>query len=125
LSINMIPNREDSAGMTIQVTELHSERSKGVGSMRVGLESDGSLVPSRITRRFEPANGMAVHTFEFNASNTEALLESSKSRVFLQTRAAAQLGAWQLETGQPIRVEVTSVPESLPQAILPTTSFSR
>ena len=125
LSISMMSNREDAAGLVIQVTELHGERSTGVGSVRVALESDETIVPSRITRGFEPANGMAVHTFEFGASNAQAFLESSKSRVSIQTRATAQLGAWQLQSGQPIRVEVTTVPESLAQPILPTTLLSR
>jgi hypothetical protein len=125
LSVSMMSNRVDSAGLLIQVTEIHSERSTGVGSMRVGLDWDETIVASRITHRFEPANGLAIHTFEFDAANAETLLESSKSRVCVQTRAAAQMGAWQLQTGQAIRVEVTSVPESLPQPILPTTLVPR
>jgi hypothetical protein len=122
LSISLISNRADSAGLVIQVTELHSERSSGVGSLRVALETDDTIAPSRVTRRFEPANGMAVHTFEFSSANAQALLDSSKSKIAIQTRAAAQLGAWQLQAGQPLRVEVTTVPESLPQPILPTST---
>lgn len=119
LSINLVTNRDDSNGFAIQITELHSDRSKGVGSLRVGLESDDAIVPSRVTRRFEPANNMAIHTFEFEATNGEAFLESGRSRVTIQTRVAAHEGAWQVQAGQPIRVDVNSVPESLPHAKLP------
>jgi Caspase domain len=125
LSVNLMANRNDSAGLSLQVTESHSDRSKGVGSLRVGLETEDSLVPARVTRHFEAANSMAVHTFEFDASNAEAFLSSGKSRVCIQSRSAVHEGAWQLQSGQPIRVEVTSVPESLPQAKLPTSVLPR
>ncbi len=125
LSVTIIANRGDSAGLVLQVTESHSDRSKGVGSIRVGLESEESIVPSRVTRRFEPANSMAVHTFEFDAMSAQAFQESSQSRIAIQSRAAVQLGAWQLQSGQPIHVEVTAVPETLPQPNLPTAILSR
>ena len=125
LSVSLMANREDSAGLVLQVTESHSDRSKGVGSLRVGLETEDSLVPSRVTRHFEQANNMAVHTFEFDASNAEAFLSSAKSRLCIQTRSAVHEGAWQLQAGQPIRVEVTSVPESLPHAKFPTSVLPR
>lgn len=125
LNINIIANRDNSAGLILQVTESHSERSKGVGSIRVGLETDEAIFPSRVTRHFEPANNIAVHSFEFEGASAEAFLASAASRVCLQTRAASIEGAWQIQTGQPIRVEVNSVPESLPHAILPTSLLPR
>ena len=125
LSINMKSNRDESAVFVLQIIESHSDRSKGVGSIRVGLETDEAIVPSRVTHHFEPANGLALHTFEFEASNAEVFLASAKSRVCLQTRTASHEGAWQLQAGQPIRVEVISVPESLPHANLPTSMLPR
>lgn len=125
LGISLVANRENAAGAVIQVTESHSDRSKGVGSIRVGLETDDGIVPSRVTHHFEPANSMAVHTFEFEASNAEVFLASAKSRVCVQSRAASHEGAWQLQAGQAIRVEVNSIPESLPQANVPTSVLSR
>jgi Caspase domain len=119
ITINLIPNRDDAAGLIIQVTETHSDRSLGVGSIRIGLDDDLSIVPSRVTRRFESANNIAVHTFEFDALNAQSLLAASNSRISIQSRSALQLGAWQLQSSQPIRVEIASIPESLPQAILP------
>ena len=120
LGINIMANRVDSGGLEVQITESHSDRSKGVGSIRVGLETDESIAPSRVTRLFDPDNNMAVHTFEFETSNAEVFLASSRSRVTIQSRVAAHEGAWQLQAGQPIRVELNSVPESLPHAHLPT-----
>ncbi len=120
LSINIIANRASSGGVDVQITETHSDRSKGVGSIRVGLETDDAIVPSRVTRHFEPANNMAVHTFEFEPLNAEVFLAAARSRVTIQSRVAVHEGAWQLQGGQPIRVEVNSVPESLPHAKLPT-----
>ncbi len=125
LSVNIMANRENTAGSVIQVTESHSDRSKGVGSIRVGLESEEGIVPSRVTHHFEPANSLAVHTFEFEASNAELFLASAKSRVCVQSRAASHEGAWQLQAGQAIRVEVNSIPESLPHANLPTSVLPR
>ena len=125
LSINFMANRDDSAGLILQVTESHSDRSKGVGSIRVGLETDEAIVPSRVTHHFEAANSMAVHTFEFDRSNAEVFLSSAKSRVCVQSRAASHEGAWQLQAGQAIRVEVNSIPESLPHANLPTSVLPR
>lgn len=119
IAVNLIPNRDDSTGLIVQVTETHNDRSLGIGSIRVGLDAEGPTVASRVTRRFEAANSIAVHTFEFEASNAQSLLASSNSRISIQSRSALQLGAWQLQSSQPIRVEITSVPESLPQPILP------
>ncbi len=125
LSVNIMANRENPGATVIQVTESHSDRSKGVGSIRVGLETDEGIVPSRVTHHFEPANSMTVHTFEFEASNAEVFLASAKSRVCVQSRAASHEGAWQLQAGQAIRVEVNSIPESLPRANLPTSLLPR
>ncbi|MEQ1827656.1 MAG: vWA domain-containing protein [Pirellula sp.] len=119
LGIHIIANRANSGGLEVQITESHGDRSKGVGSIRVGLETDQAIVPSRVTRRFEPANNMAVHTFEFEASNAELFQGSPRSRLTIQSRTAAHEGAWQLHAGQPIRVEVSAVPESLPHINLP------
>lgn len=118
LGVNIIDGRVDSGGLEVQITESHSDRSKGVGAIRVGLETDESIVPSRVTHLFEPANNLAIHTFEFDAATADLLMGSSRSRITIQSRSATHEGAWQLQGGQPIRVEVTTVPESLPSPFL-------
>ncbi len=119
LRINIIERRPEAEGIEIQVTELHGDRSRGVGAIRVQLETDESMLPDRITRRFESANRMAVHTFELNAALGRSILRSPSARLTIQSRAAAHEGAWQLQAGQPIRVDVGSVPETLPLIGLP------
>ena len=123
LTVNIFDKRASSGGLELRIAEIHSDRSRGVGSIRVSLETEQSVASSRITRRFEPANNMAIHTFEFNASNGEELLRSLESRIVIQSRVAAHEGAWQIQAGQPIRVEITGTPETLPQIKLPSLSF--
>jgi hypothetical protein len=114
LSISIAANRSNAGGAVVMVTESHGERSLGVGSIRVGLETEDATIPSRVTRSFDLDNRMAVHTFEFDDTSAEAFLASGRSRISIQTRSAAHDGAWQLQAGQPIRVDVTSIPELLP-----------
>jgi hypothetical protein len=120
LSIHVLENRAKPEVVEIQVTEMHNDRSSGIGSIRVNLETEESNMPSRILRRFETESKMAIHTFEFDASVSARMLRSPASRLTIQSRAASHEGAWQLQAGQPIRVDVTSIPETLPQIGFPT-----
>ena len=119
LSIHVLENRAKPESVEIQVTEMHNDRSSGIGSIRVNLETEESNMPSRIVRRFETESKMAIHTFEFDASVGARMLRSPASRLTIQSRAASHEGAWQLQAGQPIRVDVTSIPETLPQIGFP------
>lgn len=120
LSIRVLENRAKPESVEIHVTEMHNDRSSGIGSIRVNLETEESNMPSRIIRRFETESKMAIHTFEFDASVGARMLRSPASRLTIQSRAASHEGAWQLQAGQPIRVDVTSIPETLPQIGFPT-----
>lgn len=119
LRINVFESRANSENMAIQVTELHSERSRGVGSIRVSIDMNDGGIPARVTHRYEAASRMAIHTFEFPAAQGRELLRSNLSTISIQSRSACHEGAWQLQAGQPIRVDVTSVPETLPLSGLP------
>lgn len=121
LRIHVFDNRANSEYMAIQVTEVHSERSRGVGSIRVSMDMKDGPMPSRVTHRFEAASKIAIHTFEFPAAQGRDLLRSNMSTISVQSRTACHEGAWQLQAGQPIRVDVSSVPETLPLSGLPST----
>ena len=103
-----------SNAMQIQITELHGERSRGVGSIRIVLDAGGNSLPTRITRRFDSESRMAIHTFEFESAMGRTLLASSRARLVITSREATLEGAWQSQGGQPIRVGVTNPPEVLP-----------
>ena len=74
--------------MQISVVERHSPDSIGVGTLKVGLKSD--TIPSRVRHRFDAANRIATHLFEF-AQPDEAIL--SRGEIEFTTKAAACAGA--------------------------------
>jgi Mg-chelatase subunit ChlD len=89
-----------SGSLQISFVERHANDSAGVGSLKVGFKS--SVVPSRVRHRFDAANRIATHFFEFS---THQNLVLSEGEIQLTTRTAAQMGA--LRIPDAIVVDVT------------------
>ena len=100
--------------VTIQVTELHGDTSAGIGSLRVLLTSAAGRLPGRVTRRFEPSNRIAIHSFEFDPATAVELFATPQARLEFCSKAAVLAGAWHLTGDQPIRVDITPAAELLP-----------
>lgn len=122
LAISMA-DRSEIDGYELQVSEIHSERSLGVGSIGVYLESDDGL-PSRVTHRFEHENGLAIHTFEFKSKLDRPKPPFPSGRLIIRTRSSIQDAAWQLQGGQPIRVDVRKPQDSLQVTAKPSVNNS-
>jgi Mg-chelatase subunit ChlD len=77
--------------LQVSVVERHSNDSTGVGTLKVGLKS--SVTPSRVRHRFDSANRIATHLFEFHDRETAVLAEGE---IEFTTRTSAQAGAWRM-----------------------------
>ena len=75
----------------ISVVERHSAESNGVGTLKVRLNSNG--IPTRVRHRFDAANRIATHFFEF-ATDFGSIIHDGE--VQLTTRADALQGAWRI-----------------------------
>jgi hypothetical protein len=85
--------------LQISVVERHSDESTGVGSVKVALKS--AIVPNRVRHRFDAANRIATHFFEFS-ENSDAVINDGE--IQLTTRSAAHAGA--LRTADAVMVDV-------------------
>lgn len=113
LRINVV-QASDSGSWQLQVTEIHGPQSRGIGSVRIQLDSGGQPKPSRVTRRFDTESRLAIHSFEYTASAGAKLLESDSAQLTIATRENALDGGYQLQGGQAIRVEITQSSDLLP-----------
>jgi len=83
----------------VSVVERHSDESAGVGSVKVGLKS--SVTPNRVRHRFDAANRISTHFFEFS-ENSDAVINDGE--VQLTTRTSAHDGA--MRTADAVIVDV-------------------
>ncbi len=117
VKVQILENRLEPNSLELMVTEIHGQRSSGVGSCRILLEGNGTNLPFRVIRRFEPENGLAVHSFVFESAAGKAILQSREAKIELATKATMQEGAWQIDGNQSIRVELARESELLPLQI--------
>jgi hypothetical protein len=122
LQVQVLSDIAANGAVQIQVTEMHNNQSPGIGSLRVLFENHDWGMPRRIIRRFEPANKIAIHTFEFAPQLASDIFNSPQARIVLSTKSAVLDGAFHVEGGQPIRVEIVPASELLP---LEATTFNR
>ncbi len=97
----------------LQVTELHSQKSRGIGSLKIQVDSGSEVQPVRVTRRFDAESRMAIHTFEFTKAASEQLM-SGAGKLTLTTRENALDQAYQLQGTQSIRVDFVRSLDLLP-----------
>ncbi len=103
-----------SKSWMLHVTEIHSPKSRGIGSLRIGLDGGSVGLPQRVTRRFDSESRLAIHSFEFDMEAGQRLLNSGDARLTITTRENALDQAYQLQGGQPIRVEFVRSLDLLP-----------
>ncbi|MCC6512239.1 MAG: VWA domain-containing protein, partial [Pirellulaceae bacterium] len=114
LRASVLEGRGESVPWQLQVTELHDESSRGVGSISIHVENDSDELPVRIVRRFDSPSRMAVHTFSFEPSTGMSLARSNDARLVIRSRQNVQAGALQIPGEQSLRVELTQAQELLP-----------
>lgn len=106
----------------LHVTEIHSPKSRGVGSLRIGIDNGRQALPTRITRRFDTESRIALHSFEFDSAVSERILAADGGKLTITTRENVLDQSYQLDGGAPIRVDFVRSLDLLPLPTPATTS---
>ena len=86
--------------LQVSVVERHTSDSLGIGSVKVSLKS--AQIPTRVRHRFDVANRIATHLFEFPQQDERVLADGA---IEFTTRATAQAGAFR--TNDAVMIDVT------------------
>ncbi|MCE9605183.1 MAG: VWA domain-containing protein [Planctomycetia bacterium] len=109
-----LPERIDGdTPYEIKIIEEHGPASPGVGALKVLLETEKSLLPKRIVRRFDAKHRVAIHSYWFDPDTARKVLDSAASRITFTTRNATRDGAWRIEN-RSLTVDIFGAGETLP-----------
>jgi len=110
-----LPEKTEADGRAeVKIVEEHDASSAGLNRMKVMFETDASMPPDRIVRRYDAARRLVIHSFYFSGDAAVRMLESSTPRVALTSRTAAVDGAFQIEAGRALSVDVGGSGDLLP-----------
>jgi hypothetical protein len=98
---------ESGGAYRVYVAENHGAESPGVDdALRIQFETDPQLKPTRVRHQFDKAKGLATHTFEFRATDREAIESFDGSRIVVTRAADIKDGALQLAADSPLEISV-------------------
>jgi len=110
-----LPERIDNeAPYEIKIIEEHGDASPGVGELKTLLETEKTLLPKRIVRRFDAKHRVAIHSYWFDPDTARKVMDSPATKITFTTRNATRDGAWRVENGRPLTVEIFGAGETLP-----------
>lgn len=90
----------------INIIELHDAAEPDIAQLRVEFRTAKSFHPQRVTRQFDPVNGVVSHTYTFAAADAAGIERSEQSRIVLTSRTALAAGSLHPPGGQPIEVDL-------------------
>lgn len=91
--------------LQIDVTERH-EGASSVDAMKVRCALPAGTKPARVTHRFDAEHGIVTHTFMIAAADRTRVEGANGASIEFIRRETIQDGAWQLERGRPLNVEI-------------------
>lgn len=110
-----LPERiENDVPYEIRIIEEHGTASPGVGALKTLLETEKLLLPKRVVRRFDAKNRVAIHSYWFDPDTARKVLDSAATKITFTTRNATRDGAWSIENGRPLTVDIFGAGETLP-----------
>lgn len=99
------PNSDD---YVLNIIELHDAAEPDIGQIKVEFRTAKAFHPKRVTRQFDPANGVVSHTYTFAAADATGIERSDQSRIVLTSRTALATGSLHPSGGQSIEVDLYS-----------------
>jgi|GEM_PF-2071531 len=90
----------------INIIELHAAAVPDIAQIRVEFRTAKAFHPKRVTRQFDPANGVVSHTYTYAAADAAGIERSDQSRIVLTSRTALAAGSLHPPGGQPIEVDL-------------------
>jgi hypothetical protein len=91
----------------VYVVENHGPESPGVDNgLRIGFQTHPQCKPVHVRHQFDKDKGLATHTFDFRASDSETIKDDAGSRIVVTLAADIKDGAWQLAADSPLELSV-------------------
>ncbi len=75
--------------------------------LQVALRTDPGVVPGEVTHRFDPRQGIAVHTYRFFGADAERLEASRAAAIELRESNVVLSNAWKLAEDQELTAPIS------------------
>jgi Mg-chelatase subunit ChlD len=112
--VELLPEASTENGLyRIQVIERHGPQSPGIDSLRIQVEPDSRVLPSRVVHEFDRQNDFVTHSFYFSAESRARLSQPAASRITVTEAGQIKEGALQLPKDSGIEVSIKDSGELL------------